>query len=317
MLSIYFLRILLHGVAVALNCRRVLCRRCALPLSSVVVIWNEGSINEYHGNEYLPFLIHLHLDTRIIANAIYMMPISTVEMDNAFPSPSFAVGREGTNYEASRHTRDRSYSDGHYLFENKTNEATIETIPVTAQDQDTSTKEGIVRTKVHHRAPNRPRSKSESEYRPSYYKKNNSHGKQLSGTHSPHHGPRPCSPKNLLQPMSFGKMWIRPMPSKQTGRSSPPYVRYAENHAKGACTASGQLQPHVRQVSSSPPAEAEIDITLPMLHSTPCSSFENYHKEKPVMAFGESGKPIKPIAMFRHDSPIGTASGSRTYPWRC
>ena len=230
-----------------------------------------------------------------------MMPISSVELDNA---PSFAVGRGGINNEASRLTRDRSYSDAHYLFENKPNEAIIKTIPVTA------------RTRVHHHdVPYRPRSKSESEYRPSHHEKKNSHhGKQSS--HSPHHGPRPCSPKNLLQPASFGKMWIRPMPAKQAGRSSPPYTRHAENHHKGACTASGHL-PHIRQVSSSPPAEAEMDIALPMLHSTPCSSFENYHKEKPVMAFGESGKPIKPIAMFRHDSPIGTISGYPTYPWQC
>lgn len=222
---------------------------------------------------------------------------------NAFyPPPSF--GGEGTNLDSSHCiTRDRSYSDAHCLFQKKSNDVAFKTL--TATDQDVN--DGASSAKVHH--GNRPRSKSESEYRPAHHlKKKHSHGKQSSGT-QPHHGPRPCSPKNLAHPTSCGKMWIRPVPLRyKTGRSSP-HSKYESPLMSG---------PHVRQVSQSPPDEAEMEISIPMLYASPSSSFDACMKEKPVVAFGESGKPIKPIALFRHDSPTETTSvGVNSVHWQC
>lgn len=179
----------------------------------------------------------------------------------------------------------------------------------TADRDDAAVKEGTCREKAHH--GNRPRSKSESEYRPSHFKKKHSHGKQSSGAHSPRHGPRPCSPKNLAHPTSCGKMWIRPVPLRnKAGRSSPPHTKYESLN-------SSPFASHVRQVSRSPPDEAEIDISIPMLYASPSSSFDVCQK-KSVVAFGESGKPIKPIAMFRHESPTDTTSGgAKSFQWQC
>ena len=243
------------------------------------------------------------------------MSISSVDIDNT----AFSVrGCEGINSEVSRLTRDRSYSDAHCLFDKKGNDGAVKLSPSTAAHHDAAVKDGSHVRHVHHHGPSRPRSKSESEYRPSHHKKKNtSHGKYSSGTHSPHHGPRPCSPKNLHH-MSCGKMWIRPVP-KHAGRSSPPHGKYAEHSPHTSPLISSYPSPHVRQVSQSPPDEAEMNISIPMLYSSPNSSFDEYHKEKPVVAFGESGKPIKPHAVFghRHKSPTNTAlAGIQAFQWQ-
>jgi hypothetical protein len=113
-------------------------------------------------------------------------------------------------------------------------------------------------------------------------------------------------------------MWIRPVP-KQAGRSSPPHGKYAEHSPHSSPYSASYPSPHIRQVSQSPPDEAEINISIPMLYSSPNSSFDAYQKEKPVVAFGESGKPIKPIAMFGHrqDSRTDTAlAGIQAFQWQ-
>jgi hypothetical protein len=243
---------------------------------------------------------------------------SSIDIDSTFTAPTF-LGVEGINTEASRLTRDRSYSDAHCLFDKKSKNVAVKLLPLAAAEpDDMAVHESASHEKAHHQGPNRPRSKSESEYRPSHHKKKHtSFGKQSSGTHSPHHGPRPCSPKTMAHPTSCGKMWIRPVAiRKQTGHSSPSRATYVENTYSTSPSASTSANLHVRQVSQSPPDEAEMEISIPMLYSSPSSSFEAYHKKKPVAAFGESGKPIKPISMFRNDSPTDTAAGVQTFQWQ-
>jgi hypothetical protein len=236
--------------------------------------------------------------------------MSIAPVDNAA-----AFGGKGNNNDMNhRLARDRSYSDAHCLFDKKSGDAASRLFLLASADGETDVKEGTGRAKTHHHGMNRPRSKSESEYRPSHLKKKHPHRKQPSGPHSPHRGPRPCSPKNLVHPTSCGKMWIRPVPLLgKAGRSSPPQLRY-ENLPHSSPFTSSQSIPHVREVSQSPPDEAEMDISIPMLYASPSSSFDAYNKEKPV-AFGESGKPIKPIAMFRQESPTDTCA-AQLFPWQ-
>ncbi|KAL3805559.1 hypothetical protein HJC23_005803 [Cyclotella cryptica] len=142
------------------------------------------------------------------------MSFSPVDIDTSsrFLASTF-LGCE-RNAETTPIVRDRSYSDAHCLLEKaKSDDTATKLIPLTAVDRDAAVKEGASPAKhVHHSAQNRPRSKSESEFRPSPHKKKHStYSKQLTGIHSPHHGPRPLSPKNLPHPPSCGKMWIRPV----------------------------------------------------------------------------------------------------------
>ena len=241
------------------------------------------------------------------------MSILSGDSKKPFSSTAY-LGHEGTSNDACRLTRDRSYSDAHCLFERKSGDTAIKLAP---EDHDANVKDGTARgTQTHHIGQNRPRSKSESEYRPTLHKKKHMVlGKQSSGTHSPHHGPTPCSPKNLAPATSCGKMWIRPISiRKQTGRLSPPHGKHNETTCH--MSPNRPVQPHFRPVSLSPPDEAEMDICIPMLYSLPASSFEAHPKQKSVVAFGESGKPIKPIDMFRHESPTDTSSGVQAFQWQ-
>lgn len=247
------------------------------------------------------------------------MSFSSVDIENALTAPTF-LGREGNNTEAGRLVRDRSYSDAHCLIEKaRSTDAAFKIFPVEA-DHDSALKEGTVRAK-HLHGVNRPRSKSESEYRPSHHtrKKHGIHHKQLSGTHSPHHGPRPLSPNHLSSPTSCGKMWIRPVPIRNQAACISPSQTQHENQYCTSPLKSISMPTrirHVSQESGSPADEAEMDINIPVLYSSPNSSFDGYHgQRRPVVAFGESGKPIKPIAMFSHQSPTDTV-GLSPFQWK-
>ncbi|KAL7522259.1 hypothetical protein ACHAWX_006954 [Stephanocyclus meneghinianus] len=239
-----------------------------------------------------------------------------IEISTRFSASTF-LGRE-RNAETNRLVRDRSYSDAHCLLEKaKSDETAAKLFPLPEADHDAAVKEGTDRSKHAHHGNNRPRSKSESEFRPSLHKKKHATYKQSTGHHSPHHGPRPLSPKNLTHPTSCGKMWIRPVPIRSQAARSSPYARHIDHtHCVSPCL---PIQPHFRQVSqessASPADDVEMDISIPMLYSSPNSSFDTYHKPKAVVAFGESGKPIKPIAMFRHESPTD-ARAAQSFQWQ-